>query len=155
MARPYQPSLLRLVHACAAVLVPVSWLSGWLVYNNFDGRWGRLPAIPGDWINWHGSVALLALLWCVGTGKLMEEDWLRDGQLQHSIYGLHLLGWCAIALAVAWHLWGVLQRGGPALAAAMWSAQLAANDQPRHWPGQLLRQLRGSPSKRGRPGGPS
>ena len=43
MPRPYQPSLLRLLHGATALLALAAWLSGLVVYSSFDGRWGRLP----------------------------------------------------------------------------------------------------------------
>ena len=109
MARPYQPSLLRLLHGGTALLVLGCWLSGLFVYSRYDGRWGRLPFTPaGDWIDLHGligvgllvlalpfvayafslgrarlrratnSLTLAALALAMGSGKLMEEDWLED-----------------------------------------------------------------------------
>jgi len=172
MPRPYQPSLLRLLHGATALLVLAAWLSGLLVYSRFDGRWGRLPLnLAGDWIDIHGSLgvilwplallfgiyaislglrrlqrpgnaaALLALLLAVGSGKLMNEDWLRQGELQHGIYLLHLLAWLGLALAVLWHLGAVLKRGGPALARSMLSLRTMPQDQPRHWAGQIRRHF--------------
>ena len=104
MPRPYQPSLLRLLHGATVLLVPLAWLSGFLVYANYDGRFGRLPiSIPGEWIDIHGTlavllwpiallfgayaltagrarlrqpanaIALVALALAVGSGKLMQE----------------------------------------------------------------------------------
>lgn len=134
--------------------------------------------IPGDWIDIHGSVgvllwplallfglyalslgrsrlnrpanaaALLALALAVGSGKLMNEDWLRTGpldhQFDHSVYSLHLLAWLLIAAAVVWHGVAVLRRGGQALAGSMFELKLRSNDQPRHWPSQLRRWWRRS-----------
>jgi hypothetical protein len=173
MARPYQPSLLRLLHGTTALLVPLAWLSGLLVYSNFDGRFGRLPfRLAGEWIDIHGMVgvllwpiallfalyaltagrprlrqpanalALLALVLAVGSGKLMQEGWLREGQFDHLVYSVHLLAWLLLAGAVALHVLAVLQRGGWPLARSMASVQLRPGDQPRHWPGQILRSIR-------------
>ena len=179
MARPYQPSLLRLLHGATALLVPLAWLSGLVVYSLHDGRFGRLP-LPllrgaergsGEWIDIHGTlgvllwplallfllyaltagrsrlgqaanaVALLSLVLAVGSGKLMDEDWLRQGQLTHPVYSLHLLAWLGVALAVPLHVAGVLQRGGLPLARSMASLSLHANDRPAQWLGQLRRGL--------------
>jgi hypothetical protein len=178
MARPYQPSLLRLLHGATALVVPLCWLSGLVVYSNHDGRFGRLPlTIPGGWIDIHGTIgvvlwplailfglyaitagrrrlrqpanalALLALALAVGSGKLMQEDWLRDGQLNQLVYSVHLLAWLAIAIAVLMHVAGVLQRGGRPLASSMASLQLRPGDLPAQWPGQILRALKGPSAK--------
>ncbi|MEB3259920.1 MAG: cytochrome B [Cyanobacteriota bacterium] len=172
MPRPYQPSLLRLLHGATAVLVVGAWLSGFLVYNRFDGRWGRLPlAWSGDWIDLHGTVAvmlwplalvfalyavtlgqarlrqpanliaLLALALAVGSGKLMQEDWLEDGELGHGVYAVHLVAWLTVAGAVLSHVGAVLARGGRPLAASMASLEVRPRDQPRAWWGQIRRHF--------------
>ena len=165
---PYQPSLLRLLHGAVALLVPLAWLSGLIVYSNHDGRWGRLPwRLGGDWIDIHGTLGvllwplallvglyalslgrsrlgraanaapLLALALAVGSGKLMNENWLRNGQLDHLVYGVHLLAWLALALTVSAHLLAGLRRGGPALLASMLNLRLRSGDRPGQWPGQI------------------
>jgi len=170
MARPYQPSLLRVLHGATAVLVPLAWLSGFIVYSRYDGRWGRLPVpVGGEWIDLHGTlgvllwpvallfglyalslgrrrlqrpanaIALLGLALAVGSGKLMDEEWLRQGQLHHTVYSLHLLAWLAIAGAVLWHLVGVLARGGLPLARSMFSITARPGDRPRQWFDQVRR----------------
>jgi hypothetical protein len=172
MARPYQPSLLRLLHGATALLVPLAWLTGLLVYSTHDGRFGRLPFhLPGEWIDIHGTagvvlwpiallfslyalsagrarlrqpanaIALLALVLAVGSGKLMNENWLRDGQLDHLVYGIHLLAWLLIAVAVCLHVTAVLQRGGLPLARSMASLELRPGDLPGNWLKQIRRSF--------------
>ena len=64
MPRPYQPSLLRLLHGVTALLVPLAWLTGLLVDSAYDGRFGRLPfRLPGEWIDVHGTAGVM--LWPV------------------------------------------------------------------------------------------
>ncbi|MCP9848530.1 cytochrome b/b6 domain-containing protein [Cyanobium sp. Morenito 9A2] len=170
MARPYQPSLLRLLHGVTALLVAATWFSGLLVYSRYDGRWGRLNGqFPGEWIDLHGTAGVIllplalllglyaftlgrrqlsrisnvlplaALALAIGSGKLMQEDWLRNGDLHHSVYSLHLCAWLLISLSLLGHLAGSLRRGGPALLGSMLSLHLQARDRPQHWPGQLGR----------------
>jgi hypothetical protein len=173
MRRPYQPSLLRLLHGATALLVPLAWLTGLLVYSSSDGRFGRLPiTLPGEWIDIHGTMgvllwpiallfglyaltagrarlrqpanalALVALALAVGSGKLMDEDWLRDGQFHHLVYSVHLLAWLLIALAVTLHVGGVLKRGGWPLARSMASVQMRPGDLPGNWWHQIRRSFR-------------
>ena len=173
MPRPYQPSLLRLLHGITALLVPLAWLTGLLVYSAYDGRFGRLAfTLPGEWIDIHGTVgvllwpiallfglyaltagrarlrqpanalALVALVLAVGSGKLMEEDWLRDGRFQHAVYSVHLLAWLLIGLAVVLHVSAVLRRGGWPLARSMASVELRSSDLPGHWFDQIRRSFR-------------
>ena len=126
--------------------------------------------VPGDWIDIHGTVgallwpvalllalyalragrarlrqpanaaALLGLVLAVGSGKLMQEDWLRTGQFDHVAYHLHLLAWLLIAAAVIWHVSSVLRRGGAHFAASMADLRVRDKDGPRSWPAQLLRR---------------
>lgn len=167
---PYQPSLLRLLHGGTALLVPLAWLSGLVVFANHDGRWFLWPRVPGDWIDIHGTVgvllwpvallfalyalragrarlrqpanaaALIGLVLAIGSGKLMEEDWLRTGQLDAFPYHLHLLAWLLLSGAVLWHGADVLRRGGLRLASSMAQLQVRDNDGPRSWTKQLLRR---------------
>ena len=183
MAAPYQPSLLRLLHGLIAAVSLLCWFSGAAVYSQFDGRWGHLPVQLPEAIDLHGSagfllklvavpfvlyalslgrarlrrpanaVALLALLLSLGSGLLMDEDWLREGQLDHLAYHLHLLGWLVLSGAVLWHGLAQLRRGGPDLALSMLQLRIRAGDGPAHWPGQL-RRFFGFPSTKS-PDGPS
>ena len=173
MPRPYQPSLLRVLHGATAVLVVGAWCTGLMVYSRFDGRWGRLPlALSAEWIDIHGSVgvmlwpvallfalyaltlgrrrlrqpsngiALAALALAVGSGKLMEEEWLREGMLNQGVYLVHLLAWVGLTLAVMLHLGGVFFRGGGMpLARSMASLELRAQDRPGDWLNQLRRHF--------------
>jgi hypothetical protein len=138
MPRPYQPSLLRLLHGFTALLVPLAWLTGLLVYSSHDGRFGSLPfRLPGEWIDIHGTVGVL--LWPIA---LLFEDWLREGQFQHVVYSLHLLAWLLIALAVALHVSAVLRRGGLSLARSMASVELRSGDLPGQWFDQIRRSFK-------------
>lgn len=128
--------------------------------------------VPGDWIDIHGTVgvglwplallfvayalvvgrarlrqpanaaALIGLVLAVTSGKLMQEDWLRSGQLNHFPYHLHLLAWLLISGAVAWHVGAVIARGGPSLANSMFRLHMRDNDTPRHWLAQVTRKRR-------------
>ena len=174
MKLPYQPSLLRLLHAGTGVLVVGAWLSGLVLLLTLDRRFGALPwPLPGEWVDIHGTlgvlllpvavlfllyaltlgrrllqrftnlVPLLALLLAIGSGKLMEEDWLREGQLDHLVYKVHLSAWLLLAIAVVLHLIGTLSRGGIPLAASMAQLGWRPNDSPAAWLGQVGRGLRG------------
>jgi hypothetical protein len=87
------------------------------------------------------SLTLAALALAIGSGRLMEEDWLRDGQLHHVVYGLHLLGWLLIGLTVLVHVAASLRLGGVPLLASMASPALRQGDLPGNWPGQVWRFL--------------
>lgn len=61
--RPYQPSLLRVVHGLSAVLGLLAIATGFWVYNVYDGRFGRLPLPDLDGtIDLHGTVGVFFFL---------------------------------------------------------------------------------------------
>jgi Prokaryotic cytochrome b561 len=86
-AHPYQPVLLRILHGIATVLLILALISGFLIYNTYDKRWGSLtlPAI-GDVQGVHGTIALTFLLFLVfalysfhiGYRRLVEEQSFRQ-----------------------------------------------------------------------------
>jgi len=88
------------------------------------------------------ALALVALVMAVGSGKLMDEDWLRDGQFHHLVYSVHLFAWLLIALAVTLHVVAVLHRGGLPLARSMASVQLRPGDLPGNWFDQIRRSFK-------------
>lgn len=126
-------------------------------------------AIPGEWVDIHGMIGvvllpigvifsayaitigrrklarttnqipLLALLLAVISGKLMQEDWLREGQLHQAIYSLHLSAWLLMVIAVFLHLIGLLRRGRWPLLQSMLQVGWRPNDSPNDWWGQLRR----------------
>lgn len=81
---PYQPVLLRISHGVASALLVLALISGFLIYNTYDKRWGRLtlPTI-GDIQGIHGTIALTFLLFLpvfalysfhIGYRRLVEEQ---------------------------------------------------------------------------------
>ena len=112
--RPYQPSLLRLLHGATALLVPLAWLTGLQVYQAHDGRFGRLPvSLPGGWIDIHGTVGVL----------------LGPVALLFALYALTLGR-------------PRLRQPANALARSMASVQMRAGDGPAEWVGQIRRWWR-------------
>lgn len=85
---PYQPLLLRILHGINAILVITSMITGFLVYNTFDGRFGKVLIPRIDPIqDIHGTVALLFLLLLPafvlysfhgGQNRLLQPDSLRQ-----------------------------------------------------------------------------
>ncbi len=82
--RPYQPVLLRILHGVAAGLLVLAFISGFLIYNTYDKRWGSfaLPTI-GDIQGTHGTIALIFLLvlpvfalysFHIGYRRLVQEQ---------------------------------------------------------------------------------
>ena len=60
---PYQPILLRILHGTNAILTFSALITGFLVYNTYDKRWGSLTLPKLDAIqDIHGTIALTFLL---------------------------------------------------------------------------------------------
>ena len=143
----------------------VSGLVVYSLHDGRWGRLPWRPS--SDWIDLHGSVAvmlwpmallfaayaltvgrfrlrqpatatiLIGLILAVGSGKLMNEDWLRSGQFHHLAYSLHLLAWLLIAASLGWHVCALWSRGGWPLVCSMFRLQIRANDQPGSWIKQI------------------
>lgn len=115
-ASPYQPSLLRLTHALTAGLGILALITGWAVYNRYDGRVCRLPLPPiDDLIDVHGTVGLgflivLPLLvgysFHLGAHRLPSHREARPAQgnrpagwrVYHAFTNLGLLGAATLAV---------------------------------------------------------
>ncbi len=85
---PYQPILLRLLHGAIALLVFASLITGFMVYDRYDKRFGTLdlPIVPNTQ-GIHGTIALTFLLllpifaiYCfhIGTHRLIQKRSLQQ-----------------------------------------------------------------------------
>ncbi|BAY06976.1 cytochrome b/b6 domain-containing protein [Calothrix sp. NIES-2098] len=85
---PYQPLLLKIIHGVSAILAIAAMVTGFLVYNTFDGRFGKVPIPRIDQIiDIHGTFAVfffvvfpaLALYsFHAGNKKLLQKDSLQN-----------------------------------------------------------------------------
>jgi Prokaryotic cytochrome b561 len=66
--QPYQPFLLRLLHGSNAILAIASAITGFLVYDSWDGRWGKLGLTQSDrnLIDIHGTFAFFLFFIFIG-----------------------------------------------------------------------------------------
>jgi Prokaryotic cytochrome b561 len=82
--QPYQPLLLRILHGINALIALLAMITSFLVYNSFDGRFGKLP-LPRieNIIGIHGTFGLTFLLvmpalalysFHVGKKRLVQAD---------------------------------------------------------------------------------
>lgn len=83
-SQPYQPLFLRILHGINALVALLAIVTSFLVYNTFDGRFGKLP-LPRiqDIIGIHGTFGLTFLLvmpvlalysFHVGQKRLVQAD---------------------------------------------------------------------------------
>ncbi|AFY44234.1 cytochrome b/b6 domain-containing protein [Nostoc sp. PCC 7107] len=182
---PYQPLLLRLLHGVSGILAIAAIITGFLVYNTYDGRFGKIP-LPqlGDIQGIHGTFALFFLIllpafalysfhagnrrliqtnsweqlsqvgkpiWWVSlqrlantlmliasvlsviSGRMMKEEWLPRGEIDHIWYTLHFTAWCVIVGCLAIHLLMSIKVGDVPLLLSMFSWQVRPQDSPNHW----------------------
>ncbi|BAZ47532.1 hypothetical protein NIES4103_01330 [Nostoc sp. NIES-4103] len=182
---PYQPLLLRILHGVSGILVIAAITTGFLVYNTFDRRFGKLP-IPaiGEIQDIHGTLALCFLLvlpafavysfhagykrllqpdslqnltvfgrpsWWVSlqriantlmliasvlaviSGRMMKEEWLPSGELNHIWYFFHLGAWAIMVCCLAIHLLMSSKVGGVPLLISMFSLKVRPEDSPTKW----------------------
>jgi Prokaryotic cytochrome b561 len=197
MARtaPYQPLVLRILHGIIALFVIGALLTGFWVYNTYDGRWGQLtlpqiqdiqgihgtlglsflivlPAFalysfhvgqkrliqadvckqvtrqigkPIWWITMQrftNTAMLLAGTFSVISGRMMLEEWLPSGELNHIWYYLHLSGWVVMVCCLALHLLMSAKVGGIPLLLSMLSIRYRPDDSPALWINTIRNWLR-------------
>lgn len=116
--KPYQPLLLRLLHGANALIAFLAILSSFLVYNTFDGRFGKLPLPPiPKIIDIHGTfgktlllaIAPLFALYCfhIGYRRLIQPDSFHKlAQLPKPIgwYSIHRIVNTVMLLSVTFSL---------------------------------------------------
>lgn len=85
-SKPYQPFLLRLLHGVNALLIIGAVITGFLVYDSWDGRFGGLSITKAnrDLIDIHGTfgffISFIALpifliyCWNAGRRRLIQAD---------------------------------------------------------------------------------
>jgi thiosulfate reductase cytochrome b subunit len=182
---PYQPLLLKILHGVTGILAIAAIITGFLVYNTFDGRFGKIP-IPriGTSIDIHGTFAvfffaifpafalysfhagnkrllqkdslqnlsqfgrpiwwvslqrlantlmLIAAVLAVLSGRMMQEEWLPTGELNHTWYYLHLISWLVIVCGLAIHVLMSTKVGGAPLLLSIFSWHVRPEDSPKQW----------------------
>jgi hypothetical protein len=187
---PYQPLLLRILHGLTGILAIAAMITGFLVYNTFDGRFGKIlipridaiidihgtlavfflvvfPAIalysfhagnkrllqqdslqkltefgrPIWWVSLQriaNTLMLIASVFALISGRMMKEEWLPTGELNHSWYYLHLIAWVVMIFCLAIHVLMSSKVGGVPLLISMFLLKVRAEDSPSNW----LRRLR-------------
>lgn len=116
-SKPYQPLLLRLLHGVNALVVLAAVVTGFWVYNTFDGRWGKLPLpFVQDIIGIHGTFgvtflfvmpALAVYSFHAGEKRLVQSDsFAKLKQVGKPIwwYTLHRIANTAMLLAATFSL---------------------------------------------------
>ena len=103
-----------------------------------DQSWGQLqqPGTRGFWVALQrlaNTLMLLALTTAVITGRMMQESWLPQKELDHLPYIFHLLAWLVVIICLAGHLLFSAKVGGLPLLQSMVTWGRRAKDNPRQW----------------------
>lgn len=184
---PYKPFVLRLFHGVNAFLAVAALITGFLVYDSWDGRFGQLSLTVKNraLIDIHGIFAfvlfwvflgflivnlkigksyltspkdlsklnvkvgqnvwwyrlqrvvnttiLLGLILSVATGKMQDENWLPQGEVNHIWYYLHLIAWLIMLIALSCHLLMSAKVGGKTLFISMFNNKYRPQDSPKLW----------------------
>ncbi|NUN66296.1 cytochrome b/b6 domain-containing protein [Pseudanabaena biceps] len=182
---PYQPILLRLLHSAIALFVFGSLITGFLIYDRFDQRFGTLNLPPiRNIIGLHGTIALtfiillplfalysfhigdrrlvqaktlehlsevgkpiwwvslqritnstllLSATFAVVTGRMMQEEWLPNKELDQGWYVGHLIAWAVMIFSIAMHLLMSAKVGGFPLLISIYNWKVRAEDMPQSW----------------------
>lgn len=189
MKIPYQPFLLRFLHALQGISVILALITAFWTYDTYDGRWGKLPlpyypdieGIHGTfglysllvfpffilysfhrgekrlfqpqfithlfgnkkpifWMTIHRLVntfSLIALALAVFSGKMMDEKWLPQGELDHLWYYVHLVSWVVLFIAILFHILMSIKVGGIPLVLSMIQVKYKSQDNPKLWKSHL------------------
>ncbi|MBD2775576.1 cytochrome b/b6 domain-containing protein [Iningainema tapete] len=79
------------------------------------------------------TFALVALTFALFSGKMMDEQWLPKGELNHGWYYAHLIAWVIMVMAIALHLLMNAKVGGAPLLLSMLNWQFRDKDSPTFW----------------------
>ncbi|WP_041619150.1 cytochrome b/b6 domain-containing protein [Stanieria cyanosphaera] len=91
---------------------------------------------PIWWYTVHRSIntlSILALTFAVFSGKMMNEKWLPQGELNHIWYYAHLISWLILVIFIALHLLMSVKVGGIPLILSMINWQFRSQDSPTLW----------------------
>jgi len=193
---PYKPLVLRLFHGINAFLAVAALITGFLVYDSWDGRFGQLSLTVKNraLIDIHGTFAFLlfwlffgflivnlklgknyltnakdlsklnvkvgenvwwyrlqrvvnttiflALILSLATGKMQDENWLPQGEVNHIWYYLHLIAWLITLIALLAHLLTSAKVGGKTLFISMFNNKYRPQDNPKLWPDKIRAWLK-------------
>jgi uncharacterized membrane protein YhaH (DUF805 family) len=125
-----------LVYACRRGQRRLWQAQTWKQLFQGQGKTGR----PQWWYSLNrctNTLTLIALLFALLSGKMMDDTWLPKGELNHAWYSAHLIAWVVMLLAIALHLLLNAKIGGAPLLLSMVPLKFRAKDAPSLWPEQV------------------
>ena len=91
---------------------------------------------PIWWYNLHrlvNTLSILAVTFAIFSGKMMDEKWLPQGELNHSWYYAHLISWLILVICIAFHVLMTIKVGGIPLILSMLNLRFRSKDNPNLW----------------------
>ena len=91
---------------------------------------------PIWWYTLHrlvNTLSILAVSFAVFSGKMMDEKWLPQGELNHTWYYAHLISWLILVTCIALHGLMSIKVGGIPLILSMISLRFRSKDSPALW----------------------
>lgn len=79
------------------------------------------------------TLIILALTFALFSGKMMDEKWLPNGELDRFWYYAHLVSWVIIVACIALHLLLNAKVGGMPLLLSMLNWRFRDQDSPKLW----------------------
>jgi len=83
------------------------------------------------------SLMLISLTFAVFSGKMMDEKWLPNQELEHFWYYAHLLSWLVMLVSIALHLLTSAKVGGSSFLLSMFNWYYKSEDSPFLWVNHL------------------
>ncbi|MEA5598119.1 cytochrome b/b6 domain-containing protein [Rivularia sp. UHCC 0363] len=93
-------------------------------------------AKPIWWYTLHrlvNTLSILAVTFAVCSGRMMDEKWLPQGELNHSWYYAHLISWLILVTCIGLHLLLSIKVGGVPLILSMINWRFRSKDSPGLW----------------------
>jgi hypothetical protein len=107
-----------------------------LIQPDFLGKITTKIGHPLWWYTLHrlvNTLIILALTFALFSGKMMDEKWLPQGELEHFWYYAHLLSWVIMVVFILLHLLMSAKVGGTPLLLSIVDWHFRPSDHPRQW----------------------
>lgn len=91
---------------------------------------------PIWWYTLHrlvNTLSILAVTFAVFSGKMMDEKWLPQGELNHRWYYAHLISWLILVSCVVLHVLMSIKVGGLPLVLSIFNLRFRSQDSPNLW----------------------
>ncbi|MGQ9865177.1 MAG: cytochrome b/b6 domain-containing protein [Pseudanabaenaceae cyanobacterium] len=135
------------LHGTVALTLLLVW-PVFALYSFHGGTHRLIPPKPWGspqlWISRHrlANLGMLAVVTAAMlTGRMMKEEWLPAGELNHAWYLAHLGTWLAVGVGLGSHIVLGAKAGGLSLLQSVFGWKIRPQDTPKQWWRSLRKQL--------------